>query len=105
MENAKCILVRGDIEIWVSESEANKTSQLVQDGMKFVYVRGRLINTMNIVGIFTPEDMEEKGLKHRGMWKADNGQWFSKDERSESWRKPFVVKKIEAAGGIKQIEA
>ena len=82
------ILTRQNITIWITKSEAVKISELIVKGKRFVIVRERVINTADITGIFKGEDIYDKNMQSRGLWKGDNGQWFAKNE--DNWRLGYI---------------
>lgn len=80
-----CIYIRNGIEIWTENDKILKLKQAIRtlQGNKFIEFDERFINTADIVGIFTPQDLED--LKHRknGEWKCESGTWHIKEDNCE----------------------
>lgn len=82
-KSVMCICMRNGVEIWVEKEriEALITSLQRLRENKFVKIGEELINTADIVGIFTPQTMEELIRTRQGQWKDKKGNWHSKEER------------------------
>jgi hypothetical protein len=76
-----CLYLRNGIEIWVDKDKAKDFSKDLIDGLKaFVYIEKRLVNTVDIVGIFQPDDLEDLKRRKNGQWKCDKGAWHDRGE-------------------------
>jgi hypothetical protein len=89
-----CIYVRNGIEIWLDEEKAKEFGDDLNNESvgKFNMIEGRLINTADIVGIFTPQDLEELKRRKQGQWKCKHSNWQPKEithcdcgQRHEDW--------------------
>jgi hypothetical protein len=45
---------------------------------KFVKIGGQLVNPFEILGVFTPEAMEDRQRRKDGQWKCLKGTWHEK---------------------------
>lgn len=78
-----CIYLRNGIEIWVETNKVKKLGEDWRNGLKAaVEINGRYINTVDIVGIFLPEDLEDMKRRKQGQWRCKKGNWHSKEEIS-----------------------
>ena len=77
-----CIFIRPGIEIWVDEKKANSLPSDISANTanKFIKIDGNLVNTVEIVGIFKPNEIDELRKKERGMWKCKYNNWHTKTE-------------------------
>ena len=75
-----CLLIRSGVEIWVEEEKAIKIGKDLESSMaKFLIVDGNYVNTSDIVGIFTPKNMDELKRRKQGQWKCKHNNWQPKD--------------------------
>ena len=78
-----CLRVRDGVEIWLEKERLENLiiylEQLKEN--KFIKIDGRLVNSADVVGIFTPQDMEEVTRRRNGQWKDERGIWHDKGER------------------------
>ena len=81
----KCLVMRNGVEIWREEDRlANLTGMLTSNQkIGFIEVDGETINSVDIVGIFSPETMEEMTRRKNGQWKCKKGVWHSRGEKCE----------------------
>jgi hypothetical protein len=75
-----CVLIRGNIEIWVSKARGAKIKELMES-QKYIEIDGSTIATFDITGIVTPEHMEEKTRRANGEYKCLKGTWHDKFEK------------------------
>ena len=76
-----CIYQRNGIEIWVDKEKAMAIAQDLESFTgKFISVEGRVLNVMDIVGIYKPVDLDEKKRRDRGQYKCDFGEWHDRTE-------------------------
>lgn len=76
-----CIYMRNGIEIWLDIDKASAFGKDLTNGMKaMVQIEGRFLNTVDIVGIFNPSDLEDLKMRKQGMWKCKKNNWHAKDE-------------------------
>ena len=83
-----CIVMRNGIEIWADESFIEKLKIVLGrlSGRVFVPFENRILNTADITGVFTAEDMEEYRRRKNGQWKCNKGKWHAKEDHCECWR-------------------
>lgn len=81
----RCILIRSGVELWVEAERAERLGKVlaVSGGPQFAEFDGRLINRSDVVGIFTPQDMEELTRRKNGQWKCNRGEWHDRKENCE----------------------
>lgn len=80
-----CIAMRNGVEVWIEKQKLVELEKIL-GGIKqstFLGIEGRTINTADIVGIFTPEDMESNTRRRRGEWQCSHGAWHGKNEKCE----------------------
>jgi len=76
----RIICLRSGIEISIEKDRADALLSLMEQ-RKFLLIDGRLINTADIVGIFTPADIEDSNRRKNGQWQDRKGQWHDKGTR------------------------
>ena len=86
----RCICLRNNNEIWVSEETYQKI-RIAKDGANgsvLIYVSelDRELNTADIVEICTHDQMEDKRKIARGEYKCAYGKWHKKRERCFCYR-------------------
>lgn len=78
---SKCVVFRNGIEIWMPEGEKLTKFQTVLGTLQshmFINWEGRSMNTADIVGIFSPQDMEDMKRRKNGEWVCKRGEWHRK---------------------------
>lgn len=75
--------MRSGVELWLENEfiENLKKVLLNSKESKFIEIGENIINSSDIVGIFSPNVMEEKSYIKRGYWKCDKNQWHSRMEK------------------------
>ena len=78
-----CILTRDGIELWVEKERTNSLRETLRltTGSKFVDIDGEIVNTSDIVGIFSARVMEDTTRRKNGQWKDKQGNWHDKGTR------------------------
>ena len=84
----KCVVMRNGVEIWKEEDRlANLTTMLTgSQKVGFIKVDNETINSVDIVGIFSPETMDEMTRRKNGQWKCNANVWHNKGEKCECVR-------------------
>lgn len=79
-ENLMCIQMRTGIEIWIEKKRvANMIAYLASnENIKLFEFEGRLLNKADLVGVFTPLDMEEATRRRNGQWKCKFATWHER---------------------------
>lgn len=78
-----CVQMRSGVEIWM-ESERAENLQLELTRLtshKFVKYDDQIINTADIVGIFTAGTMTEHTRRKNGQWQCARGNWHERAEK------------------------
>jgi len=99
----KCILIRGDVELWVAEERAKALTDALEANKlpKFVDIDGQLVNSFEILGVFTPEAMEERMRRKNGQWRCLKGKWHDRGNVCECVeRKETVTAHVEGIGPV-----
>lgn len=79
--------MKSGIEIWIDEDKAGRViDYLQQQKTGFGQVEGRLINLVEIEGVFTPNDLEDLKRVKQGQRKCKWGNWHAKDDPCECGR-------------------
>lgn len=78
----KVLRINGGVEYWLEKDEAEKLQSVLQaeNLPKFIEVRGDIISTYKIDGIFSPPVIEEAIRRSNGQWKDKGGKWHDKFE-------------------------
>ena len=77
----KCLLIRTGIEIWIDEDRSQQLENVLTNNTKTVIkFEGRIINSVDIVGIFLPEDLDIYKRQKRGEWQCKKGNWHTRNE-------------------------
>ncbi len=80
VKKLRTLSMRNGVEISIEGEQENLLLQELEK-KRFVRVNGRLINSADVVGIFSPEDMEATIRRKNGQWKDKKGNWHDKGER------------------------
>lgn len=77
-----CLYMRNGVMIWIDEDNVKKLEKVLQSitGHKFVLFEEQTINTADVVGIFSPEAIEDLTRRKNGGWKCKKGNWHDKGE-------------------------
>lgn len=96
-KNLKCISMRNGIEIWIEADRAKMLQkQLPQlQSHKFIDFDERIINTADLTGIFTPQDMADLTNRKNGQWKCEKGKWHDKATECECHVEEEIKRKQE----------
>ena len=80
-----CISMRNGVEIWLSAERAAiaRSALLEIRESKFIHIDSQVINTADIVGIFTAEVIGDMARRRNGQWKCDSGTWHEKRQDCE----------------------
>jgi len=80
-----CVLMRQGVEIWVENEKAEKLQEVLQGitQSKFIRYEGQTINTADIVGVFSPETLDNQKRIKRGERLCKQGTWHSREQDCE----------------------
>src|ERR671919_2156495 len=84
-----CIAMRNSVHIWLERDRMEAVYQVLEKSResRFVSFDGIVINTADIVGIFTSQQMDDIEKRKCGLWSCKFGEWHSKAEHScECWK-------------------
>ncbi len=76
----RIISLRNGVEISIEKDRIEKLLALMEQ-KKFIELDGRIINTVDITGIFKPEDLEAVTRRANGQWQDKNGNWHNKGDK------------------------
>jgi len=78
----KCLLTKQGIEIWISNDQAIKISQLMNMGdHKNIDIEEEIVSIHNIEGIFNADRIYEQRKRKAGQWQCEYcKRWHSKFE-------------------------
>lgn len=99
----KCVLIRSGLELWVEKERAEKLQRVLASNSapKFIEIEGQFVNTFEILGIFSPEAMEDRQRRKNGQWKCLRDNWHEKGHMCECKEyKETVTAHVEGVGEI-----
>lgn len=78
-----CISMRNNVEIWVEEDRAKNLVETLERSTthKFIRIDSELLNSADVVGVFTAQTMSDATRRKNGMWQCAQGGWHDKGER------------------------
>lgn len=79
-----CILLRSGVEIWIEEERIESLKKILTASKesKFIELNNEVINTADVVGIFTPETMKTKEKIKQGQWQCEAcKRWHPRGEQ------------------------
>ena len=79
-KNLYCISLRNGVELWIEEDRIENFKKVLET-KRFIEIDNRVINSVDVVGIFLAKDMEDITRKKQGQWKDKKGVWRDKNER------------------------
>lgn len=87
-KDLRCVLIRGNIEIWLEHERCEYLEQILKalgGKQTFIKVDDQLVNTFEIAGIFTPNQMQDRSRRMNGQWKCEDNRWHNRYEKCECW--------------------
>lgn len=80
-----CICLRNNVQIWIEKQRVEKLQEILLNSTDkgFFELDGRMINLADMVGIFTPQDMEELTRRKNGEWLCKYNEWHQKFTKCE----------------------
>ena len=76
----RIISLRNGVELSIEKDRADKLIALMEQ-RKIYEIDGRIINTADITGIFSPADLEASIRRKNGQWQDRTGKWHDKGTR------------------------
>lgn len=97
-----CVLVRGGLELWINADRVEQLEKALADSTKrFIKINGQLVNPFEVLGVFTPEAMEDRQRRKNGQWKCLKGTWHEKQHVCECTKnRETVTAYVEGVGEI-----
>lgn len=79
--NLRCVVMRSGFFLWMEEEKAEKLKSVLMQGNKsaFIEIDGRVINVVDIIGIFGSDEMDDYFRLKRGQWKCIYGDWHERN--------------------------
>tara|TARA_B100000508_G_scaffold125777_1_gene109942 strand:+ start:572 stop:922 length:351 start_codon:yes stop_codon:yes gene_type:complete len=95
-----CVLIIGGLEFWIpAEKKEMVNTEINKPEPRFIEIRGETINKGQIVGIFSPDTMEDQKRLKLGQWKCQKGVWHDRNQKCTC--SPKKYKKTAYVGGKK----
>lgn len=84
-KNLMCIQMRSGVEVWLEDDRATnfKNVLLNTTSSKFVQLDREIINTADVVGVWTGETMETVTRRKNGQVKCSFGSWHDKGQKCD----------------------
>ena len=79
-KNLMCVVIRGGIEVWIDDDKVDNLMTVIEKS-SVVKIDKNIINTKDIVGVFTAEVMEEMRSRKRGDWECGYGKIHQRNEK------------------------
>ena len=78
-----CVSMRNGVEIWLEADRAAAARQALISlrESKFIHIDDQVVNTADIVGIFSAPTMSDMTCRKNGQWKCRAGTWHDKGEK------------------------
>lgn len=81
--NLMCIQMRSGVEKWVEKHRAENLLSALKNLTTSMFIeitdgKGEIVNTADIVGVFTPETMHANTMRKNGHWLCEYNQWHEK---------------------------
>jgi hypothetical protein len=95
-KDLRCVVLRNGVEIWRESDRLNDLIKTLISGQKigFINIDDELINSADIVGIFSAKVMEEMVRRKNGQWKCQYGYWHDKGHKCECWVNKLAGEKL-----------
>lgn len=84
-KNLVCVCIRNGAQIWVESERADNLKKTLNNSEKhrFIEFENEFINSADIIGVFSPEVMEEITRRKNGQWKCKYDKWHDKFKKCE----------------------
>lgn len=96
-----CIVMRNGIEIWANADKVQEFQNDIENSDRHFFARfnGESVNTADIVGVFTPQTLEDHNRRKNGQWKCLSGKWHERGVKCDCPTKEqqeYIIKRAEA---------
>lgn len=81
-----CILLYGNIEVWVDEEKWEILDKIIDDReIQMIAISGRKgrLNKSHIIGTFSSDEMEEAMRRKNGQWKCKGNNWHDRHDKCQ----------------------
>lgn len=80
--------MRSGVEIWIEDERAKVLQRLLPtlQSHKFVDFDERTLNTADLTGIFTVQDMADLTNRKNGRWQCKKSEWHDRNEECDCWK-------------------
>ena len=77
--------MRNSAEIWKEEERLNDLGEKLTSGRKigFIKVDDEIVNSVDIIGIFSAQTMEDRVRRQNGEWKCGYDIWHKRGEKCD----------------------
>lgn len=79
-KNLMCISMRNGINLWLEEDRIKNVKEFLKTAKGFIEIDNEMINSVDIIGIFSARTMEEQIRIKNGEWKCKFGNWHKKGQ-------------------------
>ena len=81
----RCVLIRSGVELWIEEEKIEELIAIWKNSKetRVIKIGTEIINTFDIVGIFTPSVMADRTRRKNGQWKCEWNHWHNFRETCE----------------------
>lgn len=82
-KSLRCLFLRNDVQIWLEAERCEKIQSVLLSLKQHMFIKldERTINTADVVGIFTPQDMETHTRHRNGQWRCHGHVWHDKGQK------------------------
>lgn len=80
-----CLLSRDGSMLWVDEHKARRIQEDLENKRIHGHFRieGRTLNTVEITGVYYPQDIEDMTRRKNGQWKCLSEEWHDRNQKCE----------------------
>jgi hypothetical protein len=93
-KNLYCVYVRNGAEIWIERERCENLMQELKgivEGNRFIKFEDQMMNTADIVGIFSAATMADLNRRKNGQWQCLKGTWHGRKDQCECHRNPYPM--------------
>lgn len=98
-----CVLTKQGLEFWIDADRVEEFHKTLNDTtQRLIKIKGQLINPFEVVGVFTPDAMEDRQRRKNGQWKCLLGTWHEKGQGCGCQRhKEMITAFVDGVGEVK----
>lgn len=80
----RCVLLRGETRLWIEEERVQQLEEALKNpNNRFLKINGQLVNTFEIIGVFTPKMIENRVRYKNGQWECEQGKWHERGQQCQ----------------------